>query len=239
MSDEPESNWSYSTASDIHLAGVGRLRSVRRENGLLSFLYQWGARVVTKSCLRFIAPLTCDPLPLPERGSFVLVCNHSSHLDALLLTSALPGRYVGRVFCLAAADYFFNTRAKSVFSALWMNALPMRRAGGSRETIQSLRQRLLETESVLILFPEGTRSRSGELGTFRPGVGMLVAGTEVPVIACRLYGAHELHPPGQRFPRRGKVELLAGEQRTFESVPNQREGWEAVARQLEKAVAKL
>ena len=72
MNGEPESNesnWSYSTASDIDLAGVGRLRSVRRENGLISFLYQWGARLVTRSLLRFIAPLKSDPLPLPEKGS--------------------------------------------------------------------------------------------------------------------------------------------------------------------------
>ena len=54
-------------------------------------------------------------------------------------------------------------------------------AGDSPPAIDDLRTRLLEEPIVYMLFPEGTRTRTGAIGRFKPGVGMLVAGTDIPV----------------------------------------------------------
>ena len=67
---------------------------------------------------------------------------------------------------------------------------------------------------------------------------ILVAGTAVPVIPCRLDGAYGYTHQGSGF-HVGKVRLRVGEQKVFESVPNQRDGWETVARQLEEVVGGL
>ena len=56
---------------------------------------------------------------------------------------------------------------------------------------------------MLILFPEGTRSRTGEMGPFKPGIGALVAGTAAPVVPCYLSGAFAAWPPTSRLPRPG------------------------------------
>ena len=59
-------------------------------------------------------------------------------------------------------------------------------------------------DNVLIMFPEGTRSRSGALGRFRSGVARLVAGTSTPVVPCHLSGAYEAWPKGRLVPRPGR-----------------------------------
>jgi 1-acyl-sn-glycerol-3-phosphate acyltransferase len=71
---------------------------------------------------------------------------------------------------------------------------------------------------VLIIFPEGTRSRSGELGRFRSGVARLVAGTRTPVVPCHLSGAFEAWPKGRALPRPFPLRLRIGEPRTFPDV---------------------
>jgi 1-acyl-sn-glycerol-3-phosphate acyltransferase len=70
----------------------------------------------------FSAP---DREKLPAHGPFVLAANHCSHLDALVLDSALKPRHRERAFPMAAGDVFFQTKAISVFSAIMLNALPM------------------------------------------------------------------------------------------------------------------
>src|SRR5687767_15022945 len=64
---------------------------------------------------------------LPRCGPFVMICNHSSHLDGLCLLSALPLASLHRTYPAAAADYFFNGPAQSVASRIVMNAVPFHR----------------------------------------------------------------------------------------------------------------
>ncbi len=69
--------------------------------------------------------------------------------------------------------------------------------------------------NVLIIFPEGTRSTSGAVGAFKPGIGLLLAGTKVPVVPCHLAGAFESWPKGAMLPRPRKLRLLIGTARDY------------------------
>jgi 1-acyl-sn-glycerol-3-phosphate acyltransferase len=91
-----------------------------------------------------------------------------------------------QLFPLAAGDLFFEVPAIAAFSALALNALPVWRRNCGKHGLEDLRNRLLEEPCAYILFPEGKRTRTGEMGKFRAGVGMLTAGTSVPVIPCFL-----------------------------------------------------
>src|SRR5206468_227005 len=105
---------------------------------------------------------------LPAEGSFVLVANHSSHLDAPALLAALPLRKIHRAFPAAASDYFFTNLSKLVFSAVVVNAMPFDRKENPKQSL-ALCRRLLETPGhILILFPEGTRTPDGTMGRFKP-----------------------------------------------------------------------
>jgi 1-acyl-sn-glycerol-3-phosphate acyltransferase len=150
-----------------------------------------------------------------------------------------------RVFPIAAVDYFFRTRLVSAFSSGIINALPMWRdnAGsgfGGARAIAHLRRRLIARRSVYIVFPEGTRSRTGRIGRFKPGVGMLVAQTSVPVVPCRIVGSGRALPAGAIVPRIGHaLQLHIGRPCGFTDDSNDRAGWERIAAEIESTVRAL
>jgi 1-acyl-sn-glycerol-3-phosphate acyltransferase len=173
---------------------------------------------------------------LPNDGeSFVLVANHSSHLDSVCLLAAVPLRRLPRTFPVAAEDYFFRSLPRTWFAAVIMNALPFGRQIRVRESLSICRRLLAETGNVLIIFPEGTRSRTGEMQPFKPGIGALVAGGEVNVLPCYVEGAFRAWPKGRRFPRPGKVRLIIGRGRRYAG----EEGAGAVVGELRRAVEEL
>jgi 1-acyl-sn-glycerol-3-phosphate acyltransferase len=173
---------------------------------------------------------------LPNDGeSFVLVANHSSHLDSVCLLAAVPLRRLPRTFPVAAEDYFFRSLPRTWFAAVIMNALPFGRQIRVRQSLSICRRLLAETGNVLIIFPEGTRSRTGEMQPFKPGIGALVAGGEVNVLPCYVEGAFRAWPKGRRFPRPGKVRLIIGRGRRYAG----EKGAGAVVGELRRAVEEL
>ena len=100
----------------------------------------------------------------------------------------------------------------------------------------SLRDRLAQERCDYIMFPEGTRTRTGAMARFRGGLGRLVAGTDVPVVPCHLAGTFEAMPPGRRWPRRVPVTVRIGRPLHFGDVPDDRRGWDVVAARAEDEV---
>lgn len=234
-------DWTYRPASDRDLPTGKRLRSARREPGLLE---QLGGRVygtLVSAHLKWLEKLTVNGLNhLPAEPPFVLVANHCSHLDTLVLASLFPATLAGKVFPVAAGDTFFKTPLKAALSAGFINALPMWRHAGGRHGIDDLRLRLTENPCGLILFPEGTRSRTGQMGRFKPGLGMLVAGTAVPVIPCHLQGTFEAWPADAAVPKRGQaIRVRIGNPLTFATAENHRDGWTNLTEQVHDAVRTL
>jgi 1-acyl-sn-glycerol-3-phosphate acyltransferase len=232
--------WKYEPAHDLGLPETERLRSLQRESGLIGrstrTLWWWAVRSYFAVCQRVTV---VGKEHLPARPPFVVIANHASHLDALVLAYALPLRLRHHVFPIAAGDTFFETPVASLFAAGPMNALPMWRRNAGRHAMEQLRSRLIDGPCGYILFPEGTRSRSGEMSRFRAGVGMLIAGAAVPVIPCHIDGTYTALPASRKVPRRARITLRFGEARSFAGVANTREGWEEVAEELERAVREL
>ncbi len=232
--------WKYEPAKDQHLSPDERLKSLQREAGLLSFLVQGGWRLAAKTYLRLYHRLNVIGAErLPRSAPFVLISNHSSHLDTLTLASALPWKLRQRAFPIAAGDVFFQTKSASFFSAMALNALPMWRKRCGTHALDELRARLIGEPAIYILFPEGTRSRDGSIGPFKPGLGRIIAGTSVPVVPCHLDGAFHALPPKERLPAPVKLTLRIGEPLTFSDVPDGREGWTQITARLEESVRAL
>ncbi len=229
--------WKFEPARDLGLSPQERLRSLRRENGLLEASASaawWG---LIGAYLALVHRLNVRGREhLPRRAPFILVANHSSHLDVLALAAAVPWRLRERLFPIAAGDTFFEKVPVAMFAAFALNALPLWRKKCSPADMDALRRRLMEEPCAYVLFPEGTRSRTGQMARFRRGIGVLVAGTVVPVVPCRLEGAFEAFPPHRRFPVPGRITLSVGEPLSFHSERNDPEGWARIAARLEETV---
>jgi len=129
---------------------------------------------------------------------FIVIANHSSHLDASLVLGALPRRLSKHVATGAAADYFFDKRLKGMTTSLFFNAYPVERKGA--RTHKGLTGRLLDAGIPLLIFPEGTRSRTGAMGQFKPGVAGLSISRGVPCIPMALVGAFAAWPYNRSVP---------------------------------------
>ncbi len=150
----------------------------------------------------------CKPLHVSGREHFdgvegpcIVVGNHTSHLDGLVLRHALPQRVKWNVYSGAAADrWFIKGRPELVmqpwYQSLVMATFPIQRGGGSRAL--DYPKWLLSKGASLLIFPEGTRSTSRRLAKFKHGPSILAIETGVPVVPCYLYGLNKLRPKGSR-----------------------------------------
>ncbi|MBE9605383.1 1-acyl-sn-glycerol-3-phosphate acyltransferase [Acetobacteraceae bacterium H6797] len=232
--------WELRPGRDVELSPLARLRSHQREVGFRGALVQRAWRGLVRRYLRWFHKLeVVGAENLPAEPPFVMVANHASHLDALTLGAVLKGRAARCAFSLAAGDTFFTSTRSSAFAALAINALPVWRKKTSAGDLNTFRTRLAEDGLVFILFPEGTRTRSGEMGRFLPGIGAMVAGSPVPVVPCYLEGAYEAWPATAKFPKPGRLRLVIGAPLDFSETPNDKSGWLAVASTTEAAVRSL
>jgi 1-acyl-sn-glycerol-3-phosphate acyltransferase len=166
---------------------------------------------------------------------FVVVSNHASHLDAPLIFGALPRRLARYVAAGAAADYFFDVWWRKGLTSLFFNAFPVDRVGlrGRRGLATSL----IDDGVPLLLFPEGTRSRTGEMGSFKPGAAALCISRDVPCLPVAIVGAAEAMPYGRNWPIGGRPPVYV----TF-GKPMRAEDGESVAgfsTRIEKEVREL
>lgn len=227
-------------ASDIGLRLWERLASVRRESGpfLAGVHVTWG--LVARTYFSLWHRLrVIGREHLPAEPPFVICSNHSSHLDALALAAPLRLRLRSRVFALAAGDVFFESAFATAFAAGFINALPVWRKRRTPKALQELRSRLLGDPCGFILFPEGARTRDGNYLPFKPGIGMLVAGTGVPVIPCHVRGTFDAMPAGCRLPRPRRITIRVGEPVRFADARDDKHGWERVVRVVEERIKSL
>ena len=232
--------WEFHPARDHDLHGIELHRILQREGGLAESV----TRLLWWCGLRIALPLwhrlqVTSRQNLPAEPPFVLIANHTSHLDALVLASLLPAGWRDDVFPVAARDAFFEDRTTAAFADWFLNALAIRRCSARAHDLEEMRNRLTSGRAVFIVFPEGTRSRTGRIQPFHGGIGRLVAQTDVPVVPCHLDGCFRALGPGRRFVRPVKITLKIGLPIRFTAVPDDRAGWDAIAQRLREAVEEL
>ncbi len=142
---------------------------------------------------------------LIEHGPALIACNHESFIDPPFISTAFrnPIHFLAR---------------KTLFDSRWLgglirrlNALPVSQ---DRPDFTSLKRiiALLKSGERVLIFPEGERTPCGTLGEAQPGVGLVIAKSQAPVLPIRLFGAYEIFPRHAKRPKlRGKLTLVVGE----------------------------
>ena len=141
---------------------------------------------------------------IPKTGAVLVVSNHQSHFDPPLIGAGCWRRmnYLARktLFRFAPLGWLIHT----------LDAIPIDRDGLGLNGIKESLRRLKRGEMVLI-FPEGTRTRDGEMAPFRPGFTVLAARSKAWILPVAIEGAFDAWPRSQKLPRLGTIHVLYGE----------------------------
>src|SRR5436853_6155962 len=129
---------------------------------------------------------------IPVHTNFIVAPNHNSHLDMGLTKMAL-GEAGRDMVALAAADYFFDNKYKRAYMENFTNLVPIERSGSLRQSLRHARSFLDRGYNALI-FPEGTRSLSGQIAEFKPIIGYLALNCRVGILPVYLEGTYEAFP---------------------------------------------
>ena len=141
---------------------------------------------------------------VPPHVNFIVSSNHASHLDMGLLKFALGEDAADQTVAVAAADYWFDTRYKRAYMNNFTSLVPIERSGSLRQSLRHVTQILKEGYNCLI-FPEGTRSLTGEMTEFKPVIGYLALNNKVGILPLYLWGTYDAFPKGTTVPKVDKV----------------------------------
>jgi 1-acyl-sn-glycerol-3-phosphate acyltransferase len=186
--EDPDSDLLPQPVTDAVKAGVG---------GAIRAFYRHGMKVTVRGVAH-----------VPMDRNFLVVANHSSHLDGGLVKYAL-GPWGERVHALAAKDYFFGTPARRFLSDHFTRLIPTER---SRVTSEWLRraQEVMEMGDCVLIFPEGTRTPGPEVADFKASLGTLIRTVGAPVLPVFISGTSEILPKGKAIPRGREATVHVG-----------------------------
>jgi 1-acyl-sn-glycerol-3-phosphate acyltransferase len=182
----------------------------------------------------------CRPLTVEGRenlagvkGPLLVIANHTSHFDTVIVLNTIPERIRDRVAVVAAADRMYRDRIKGMLHSLRYNAFPITRGGGREALAYS--QWLTSHGWSLLIFPEGARSRTGELLPFKGGTAILALGQGIPVLPIYVQGASNILPPGSPKSNPAPVLVRIGKPFSFPqgtTIPEAKSAMENAIREL-------
>jgi len=146
---------------------------------------------------------------VPQHVNFIVAPNHASHIDTGLVKKALGKDVAEQTVAVAAADYWFDTRYKRAYMNNFTTLVPIERTGSLRQSLRHVTQILHEGYNALI-FPEGTRSTTGEIAEFKPVIGYLALNQKIGILPIYIWGTYEAYPKGMTIPAKKSIGAKVG-----------------------------
>jgi 1-acyl-sn-glycerol-3-phosphate acyltransferase len=169
-----------------------------------------------------------------EEGPAIMAVNHQSYLDPPLVGITCKNE----LYYLARKTLFEKKLLGPIISRV--NALPVDLSRGDLAAFRSV-MKLLQEGHRTVIFPEGTRSLTGQIQKARPGIGMIIARTLAPVVPIRIFGSFEAWPKGGKI-RPHPITVVVGKPIRFKKddfAAHNREVYQKISEQVLAAVAAL
>ncbi|MEP7200900.1 MAG: lysophospholipid acyltransferase family protein, partial [Chloroflexota bacterium] len=138
---------------------------------------------------------------IPAAGAFILCPNHQSALDHLWIAACLSSSQLRRLTWVVKREAFESALSRAVIQSLARHAAIAIERDGDPEPALRQSLRVLQAGQPLVIYPEGTRTLTGQLGEFQLGAAWLALATHAPLVPVRIAGAFEIFKAGQRIPR--------------------------------------
>lgn len=146
----------------------------------------------------------------------IFASNHQSHVDTHVIMHTLPKKYRNRTAVAAAFDHFADHDGTSIkkriiqyfVAAIW-HAFSIERIKSPLRSIRTM-QDLLNHGWSIVIYPEGTRSRTGEIATFKGGLAVIAKKSERPVVPIYVHGGLQVLPEAAYIPRAGRIKISYG-----------------------------
>ena len=161
----------------------------------------------------------------------VFIANHTSYLDQPAIMYNLPSKWRYHTATAMRSEFFFGEhfeihkdifkKIAFIYSTLAHNSFLLPQRSGFRKNLIFM-GKLIDLGVNILIFPEGTRSKTGKLLPFMPGLGLIVKELQVPIVPIHISGMKHIYPRGAILPKRGKCIVRIGKPLnfTFES-PNE------------------
>ena len=138
---------------------------------------------------------------VPTQGPFILAANHQSYLDGMFVMAYNRTNLVRKTFFFAKEQHVKHPYMQ------WMakrhNVIVMERSN-LKTSIQRMGEALKQGKNIII-FPEGTRTETGEVNEFKKTFAILAKELNVPIIPVSIHGAYDAMPKHSKFPRPSKI----------------------------------
>jgi 1-acyl-sn-glycerol-3-phosphate acyltransferase len=174
------------------------------QHSLAKRLWYDGLQVICRVLAVVLFAIRCEGREhVPRRGGVLVLSNHQSHLDPVLVGVACDRRlnYLARqtLFRFKPFVWLINS----------LDAIPIDREGlgmsGLKETLRRLKR-----EELVLMFPEGTRTRDGEVAPLKPGFCALARRAKAPLLPVGIDGAFAAWPRWRLLPRRSVIQVQIG-----------------------------
>ncbi len=140
---------------------------------------------------------------IPQEGAYLIVANHTSFLDPFFICAIIP-----RVIHFFTLSLFYD-HSLLHWLCKRLYCIPIKK-GGTDISAMKKALRLLNDGELIGIFPEGTRSWTGELGEGEAGVSLLALKAHVPIVPVYIQGAYESFPRRALFPKPYSITVTFG-----------------------------
>lgn len=172
---------------------------------------------------------------IPKNQPVIFIANHTSILDSFSIFKSLPLRCRLNLHPAGAKDFFFEgeNRGLGIIGRIGFNVFSFSRTSGIKQSLRDFGE-IINRGGNILIYPEGTRSYTGELMPFKLGIGLIAWHMQVPVVPIKLEGLHHILPRGRIMPKSGHVKVIIGKPIKFSKMQSFGEISDILHKELEK-----